>query len=97
MITLRKELKNQRRRYKIKEVYWEGNNEGDKGVYGSSHHHIVISYIEDDGVFYVMKDSKEGRMGQTIRYEFKIIDYHKTTNQSDYKIELLDRTMTMIR
>ena len=39
-----KELKNQRRRYKIKEVYWEGNNEGDKGVYGSSHHHIVISY-----------------------------------------------------
>ena len=46
-----KELKNQRRRYKIKEVYWEGNNEGDKGVYGSSQH-IVISYIEDD--FYVI-------------------------------------------
>ena len=44
-----------------------------------------------------MNDRKEGRMGQTIRYEFKIIDYRKITNQSDYKIELLDRTMTMIR
>ena len=92
-----KELKNQRRRYKIKEVYWEGNNEGDKGVYGSSHHHIVISYIEDDGVFYVMNDHKRGRMGQTFRYKFQIQDYNGTTKLSDCKFELLDKRMTMIR
>lgn len=92
-----KELKPQRRRYKIKEVYWEGNNEEDKEGYGSSHHHIVISYIEDDGIFYVMNDHKVGRMGQTFRYKFQIIEYQKNTDLSNYKIELLDETMTMIR
>ena len=48
-----KELKPQRRRYKIREVYWEGKNQEDNGW---SHHHIVISDIEDDGVFYLMND-----------------------------------------
>ena len=89
-----KELKSQRRRYKIREVYWEGKNQEDNG---SSHHHIVISDIEDDGVFYVMNDHKVGRMGQTFRYKFQVIDYHKNTDLSNYKIELLDETMTMIR
>ena len=89
-----KELKNQRRRYKIKEVYWEGKNKEDNGF---SHHHIVISDIEDDGLFYVMNDHKVGRMGQTFRYKFQVIDYHKNTNLSNCKVELLDETMTMIR
>ena len=89
-----KELKNQRRRYKIKEVYWVGKNQEDNGF---SHHHIVISDIEDDGLFYVMNDHKVGRMGQTFRYKFQVIDYHKNTNLSNCKVELLDETMTMIR
>ena len=89
-----KELKPQRRRYKIKEVYWEGKNQEDNG---SSHHHIVISDIEDDGLFYLMNDHKVGRMGQTFRYKFQIIDYHKNTDLSNCKVELLDETMTMIR
>ena len=89
-----KELKNQRRRYKIKEVYWEGKNQEDNGF---SHHHIVISDIEDDGLFYVMNDHKVGRMGQTFRYKFQVIDYHKNTNLPNCKVELLDETMTMIR
>ena len=94
-----KELKANRRTYRIKDIYWEKErNKSPEGYsYVLSHHHLIISNIEEDGVFYVMSDRKEGRMGQTIRYEFKIIDYHKTTNQSDYKIELLDKTMTMIR
>ena len=89
-----KKLKPQRRRYKIKEVYWEGKNQEDNG---SSHHHIVISDIEDDGLFYLMNDHKVGRMGQTFRYKFQIIDYHKNTDLSNCKVELLDETMTMIR
>ena len=96
-----KELKANRRTYRIKDIYWEKEVERVKEregySYVFSHHHLIISNIEADGVFYVMNDRKEGRMGQTIRYKFKIIDYHKITNQSDYKIELLDRTMTMIR
>ena len=89
-----KELKPQRRRYNIREVYWEGKNQEDNG---SSHHHIVISYIEDDGIFYVMNDHKVGRMGQTFRYKFIIIDYLNLSDYSKCEYELLDKRMTMIR
>jgi len=89
-----KELKPQRRRYNIREVYWEGKNQEDNG---SSHHHIVISYIEDDGIFYVMNDHKVGRMGQKTRYKFQIKDFQKSLNLSDLNIELLDKRMIMIR
>jgi len=89
-----KELKPQRRRYNIREVYWEGKNQEDNG---SSHHHIVISDIEDDGVFYVMNDHKVGRMGQKIRYKFQIKDFKKSLNLCDFNIELLDKIIIMIR
>lgn len=89
-----KELKPQRRRYNIREVYWEGKNQEDNG---SSHHHIVISDIEDDGVFYVMNDHKVGRMGQKIRYKFQIKDLKKSLNLCDFNIELLDKRIIMIR
>jgi len=87
-------LKPQRRRYNIREVYWEGKNQEDNG---SSHHHIVISDIEDDGIFYVMNDHKVGRMGQTFRYKFQIVEYQKNTDLSNCKVELLDKRMIMIR
>ena len=89
-----KQLKPRRRGYKIREVYWEGKNQEDNG---SSHHYIVISNIEDDGVFYLMNDHKAGRMGQNFRYKFQIIDYQKNTDLSNCKVELLNKTMTMIR
>ena len=89
-----KELKNQRRRYKIKEVYWEGKNLEDNV---SSHHQIIISDIEEGGVFYVMNDHRVGRMGQTFRYKFQIRDFNGKTKLSNCKVELLDKTMTMIR
>ena len=89
-----KELKPQRRRYKIREFYWEGKNQEDNG---SSHHHIVISDIEDDGVFYLMNDHKVGRMGQTFRYKFQIVEYQKNTDLSNCEVELLDKRMIMIR
>jgi hypothetical protein len=90
-----KELKFQRRRYKIRVVYWEGKNQEDNS---SSHHHIFISDIEDDGVFYVMNDHKVGRMGQTFRYKFQITGCNLTKKvPSDDNIELLETKMTMIR
>ena len=89
-----KELKPQKRRYKIKEVYWQGKNQ-ENSLW--SHHHIVISDIEEDGVFYLMNDHKVGRMGQTFRYKFQIIEYKKNTDLSNCKVVLLNETMTMIR
>ncbi len=45
-----------------------------------------------------MNDNKEGRMGQTFRYKFQIIDYDLTKEDpSDHNIELLETKMTMIR
>ena len=98
-----KELKVNRSKYRIKDIYWKKEVESVNGPkeinysYGFSHHHLIISNIEEDGVFYVMNDYKEGRMGQTIRYKFQIQDYNGTTKLSDCKFELLDKRMTMIR
>ena len=67
-----KELKANRRTYRIKDIYWEKErNKSPEGYsYVLSHHHLIISNIEEDGVFYVMSDRKDGRMGQTTRYKF---------------------------
>lgn len=96
-----KELKIQRKRYNIKEVYWEDkiqdDNVGTRGPFGTSHHHIVISNIEEDGIFYVMNDYKVGRMGQTFRYKFQIIDYQKNTDLSNYELKLINNKMILIR
>ena len=98
-----KELKVNRSKYRIKDIYWEKEvervNEPEeiKYSYGFSHNHIIISNIEEDGVFYVMNDHKEGRMGQTMRYKFQIIDYQKNADLSSCKFELLDKSMIMIR
>ena len=89
-----KELKPQKSRYKIKQVFWEGKTQDDNV---SSHHQIVISEIEKDGVFYIMNDHKVERMGQTFRYKFKIIDYLNLSDYSKCKYELLDKRMIMIR
>ena len=57
----------------------------------------IISEIEKDGIFYVMNDHKVGRMGQTFRYKFKIIDYLNLSDYSKCKYKLIDKRMTMIR
>ena len=38
-----------------------------------------------------------GRMGQKTRYKFQIEDFQDSMNISDLNIELLDKTMIMIR
>ena len=44
-----------------------------------------------------MNDHKFGRMGQTFRYKFKLIDYLNLSDYSKCKYKLLDKRMTMIR
>lgn len=64
----------------------------------SDYHQLLISEIEEDGVFYCIYDYiTMGRMGQKIRYKFQIKDFQQSMNLSDYNIELLDKTMIMIR
>ena len=64
----------------------------------SDYRQLLISEIEDDGVFYCIYDYRTmGRMGQKTRYKFQIDDFQKSMNLSDLNIELLDKTMIMIR
>ena len=64
----------------------------------SDYRQLLISEIEDDGVFYCIYDYRTmGRMGQKTRYKFQIEDFQDSMNISDLNIELLDKTMIMIR
>ena len=64
----------------------------------SDYHQLLISEIEEDGVFYCIYDYRTmGRMGQKTRCKFKILNYSDSINISDYQIELLEEKMIMIR
>lgn len=64
----------------------------------SDYHQLLISEIEEDGVFYCMSDYRtQSNMGQKTRYKFQIKDFQKSSNLSDLNIELLDKRMIMIR
>ena len=64
----------------------------------SDYHQLLISKIEDDGVFYCIYDYRTmDRMGQKTRYKFQIEDFQESMNLSDLNIELLDKRMIMIR
>ena len=64
----------------------------------SDYRQLLISEIEDDGVFYCIYDYRTmGRMGQKTRYKFQIEDFKESMNPSDLNIELLDKRMIMIR
>ena len=64
----------------------------------SDYRQLLISEIEEDGVFYCIYDYiTMGRMGQKTRYKFKILNYSDSINISDLNIELLEDEMIMIR
>lgn len=88
-----KELTKQRVRYSVIENF-SSSNKSDS----SDYRQLLISKMEEDGVFYCIYDYKTmGRMGQKTRYKFQIKDFQKSLNLSDLNIELLDKTMIMIR
>ena len=64
----------------------------------SDYHQLLISEIEDDGVFYCIYDYRTmGNMGQKTRYKFQIEDFQESMNINDLNIELLEEEMIMIR
>jgi hypothetical protein len=88
-----KELNKQRVQYYVIENF-SPSNESDS----SDYRQLLISEIEEDGVFYCVYDYRTmGRMGQKTRYKFQIKDFQKSMNISDINLELLDNTMIMIR
>ena len=88
-----KELTNQRVRYSVIENF-SSSYKSDS----SDYRQLLISEIEDDGVFYCIYDYRTmGRMGQKTRYKFQIKDFKQPMNISDINFELLDNTMIMIR
>ena len=88
-----KELTKQRVRYSIIENF-SSFYKSDS----SDYRQLLISEIEDDGVFYCIYDYRTmGRMGQKTRYKFQIEYFQDSMNVSDLYIELLDKTMIMIR
>ena len=88
-----KELTKQRVRYSVIENF-NSSYKSDS----SDYRQLLISEIEDDGVFYCIYDYRTmGRMGQKTRYKFQIKDFKQPMNISDINFELLDNTMIMIR
>lgn len=88
-----KELTKQRVRYSVIENF-SSSYKSDS----SNYRQLLISEIEDDGVFYCIYDYRTmGRMGQKTRYKFQIKDFKQPMNISDINFELLDNTMIMIR
>ena len=88
-----KELTKQRFRYSVIENF-NSSYKSDS----SDYRQLLISEIEDDGIFYCIYDYiTMGRMGQKTRYKFQIKNFQKSMNLTDLYIELLDNTMIMIR
>ena len=88
-----KELTKQRISYSVVEDF-NSSYKSDSSEYRQ----LLISEIEEDGVFYCIYDYiTMGRMGQKERYKFQIKDFQKSMNPSIFNIELLQETMIMIR
>jgi hypothetical protein len=88
-----KELTKQRVQYSIIENF-SSSHKSDS----SDYRQLLISEIEDNGIFYCIYDYRTmGRMGQKTRYKFQIEDFKESMNLSDLNIELLEEEMIMIR
>jgi len=93
-----KELKHQRRKYKISDIYWEKKRtDQTKKKTFFTYHQILISDIDNNGIFYCIVDLNLGFGGHKIKYEFSIINYSETIKINDLKISLVDEDMFMIR
>lgn len=85
-----KELKIQRRRFVISEIFSEKKMKSNNKY--SFFHHILISEIENDNTFYIIDDHCVGGLsGQIFRYKFILND------KSTYNVELIDTQMIAIR
>ena len=92
-----KELKNQRRKYKITDVFWKKSTDEEKVSNPYYFNHILISEIEQNEIFYCISDFCIGRMGHKMRYKFKLLNFSDLSSFKNPKIELLNENMIMIR
>jgi len=93
-----KELKNQRRKYKITDVFWKKSADEEKISNSYYFNHILISEIEQNEIFYCISDFCIGRlMGHRIRYKFRLLNTTNFESTKPANIELIDDTMIMIR
>ena len=93
-----KELKNQRRKYKITDVFWKKSTNDEKTSNPYYFNHILISEIEQNEIFYCISDFCIGRlMGHRIRYKFRLLNTINLELTKHSKIELINDSMIMIR
>ena len=92
------QLNQQRRRYIIKTVFEvKHTKKGGVGQYGT-HHYLLISDVEENGLFYCVDDDCFGGMaGQKIRYTFKCNDVDIQEGGVTGVPELIETTMIAIR
>lgn len=88
-----KELTKQRVQYSVDENFDSFNKS-----HLSDYRKLLISDVEEDGVFYCIYDYKTlGNMGQKTKYKFQIKNIQKSTIISYFNIELIEQRMIMIR
>ena len=93
-----KELKHQRRKYKISDIYWEKKRtDQTKKKTFFTYHHFLISDIDNNGIFFCISDLNLGFGGHKMKYEFSIKNYSETIKIKDLQITLVDEDMFMIR
>ena len=93
-----KELKNQRRKYKITDVFWKKPTNKEKTSNSYFFNHILISEIEQKEIFYCITDfCIGGLMGHRIRYKFRLLNTTNLELTRKTRIELISDTMIMIR
>ena len=92
-----KYLTSQRISYNINKEFWV-NPKSKKETSSLNYHQILISDIEEDGVFYCLTDFRMiGNMGQKIKYKFKVKNYSNLIEISEFDIKLIDDYMLMVR
>ena len=91
------ELKKQRIKYEIEEIYWQKPIENTKSDARFKFYiHILISEIEKQNIFYCIIDNCfGGRMGEKMRYKFKIHDGNPSIK--NLKIEHVESKVIAIR
>ena len=69
-----KELKHQRRKYKISDIYWEKKRtDQTKKKTFFTYHHILISDIDNNGIFFCVSDLNLGFGGHKCMIELNLI------------------------
>ena len=90
-----KNLTEQRKRYKIAEIFPQKFDKDNKDS-NIRESHLLISEIEKDGIFYCVIDYRYGRMGERTRYKL-MLNQNEHTNDKSFAYEVLEVKIIMRR